>query len=84
MYMKPNKVGKNMWLPAQIAYQNLKQNAQTQDADGMQIFYTLYLTEVEANISKRILRIGGSEPQTPTFPLRLPPRDKHHFEIKTV
>ena len=32
--MKPNKAGKNMRLRAQIANQNLKQNAHTQAADG--------------------------------------------------
>ena len=39
MYMKPNKADKNMWLRDQIANQNQKQNAQTQDADGMQAFF---------------------------------------------
>ena len=33
--MKPKNAGKNMWMRAQIANQKLKQNAQTQDADGM-------------------------------------------------
>ena len=37
MYMKPNNAGKPMWLLAQTANQKLKQSAQIQDADGMQV-----------------------------------------------
>ena len=37
--MQSNNAGKNMWLRAQTANQKLKQNAQTQDADGMQDFF---------------------------------------------
>ena len=48
MYMKPNRAGKNMWLRVQIANQNLKQNAQTQDAVGVQTFSALYMTQLEA------------------------------------
>ena len=36
--MKPNNVGKNMWLWTQTAIQKLKQNAQKKDADGMLSF----------------------------------------------
>ena len=39
MYMKPNNADKNIWLWAQTANQKLKQNAQTQDADGLQAFF---------------------------------------------
>ena len=48
MYMKPNKADRNLWLWAQITNQNLKQNAQTQDADGRQVFFSvLYTTHLE-------------------------------------
>ena len=43
--MKPNKAGKNMWLRAQIANKKLKQNTQTQGADGVQTsFWVIYDT----------------------------------------
>ena len=48
MHLKPNKACKNMWLRAQIATQHLKQDAQTQDADDMYIFSSLYVTRLEA------------------------------------
>ena len=34
--MKPNNAGEDMWLQTDSANENLKQNAQTHDADGMQ------------------------------------------------
>ena len=52
MYVKPNNSGKDMWLLAQTANQKLKQNAQTQDVDGMQAFPVLYIKNSEA-ISQR-------------------------------
>ena len=36
-----------MWLRAQTANQKLEQNAQTQDADIMQDFSLLYMTQLE-------------------------------------
>ena len=46
MYMKPNNAGKNIWLRAQTANQNFTQNAQTQDADGMQVFFlSVYMSQ---------------------------------------
>ena len=48
MYMKPNKAGENIQLRAQFPNQNLKQKAQTQDDDGIQIFSALYMTQLEA------------------------------------
>ena len=36
MYMKPSNGGKNLRLRAQTSNQKLKENAQTQDADGGQ------------------------------------------------
>ena len=47
MYMKPNNAGKNIWLRAQTLNQKLKQNAQTQDADGMQALSVLNTTKLE-------------------------------------
>ena len=46
--MKPNNVGKGMWLMAQTASQKLKQNAETQDVDGMQALSILNTTKLEA------------------------------------
>ena len=37
-----------MWLRAQTTYQKLKQNAQTQNFDGMQALYVLYMTQLKA------------------------------------
>ena len=37
-----------MWLRFQTANQKLKQNAQTQNADGMQAFSVLNMTQLEA------------------------------------
>ena len=82
--MKPNKAGKHMWLQAQVANQNMKQNGQTQDADGMQAFFCIIYDAVRGYISTPILLIGDSEPTAPTLRLRLPPQDIQHFKIKTV
>ena len=50
-----------MWLWAQTANQNLKQNAQTQDADGMQaFFFVLYVTQLYLN--ENATNKGGSVP----------------------
>ena len=67
MYVKPNKAGKNMWLRARIANQNLKQNVQTQDADGMQAFFCVTYDTARGNISTPILLIGSSVPPAPTL-----------------
>ena len=84
MYIEPNNAGKNIWLRAQTASQKLKQNAQTQDADGMQDFFYVINDTVTGLISTIILIKGDSEPQDPTFPLGLRPRDMPHFKTKTV
>ena len=39
---------KDVWLRAQTANQKLKQNAQTQDADGMQALSVIYITQLDA------------------------------------
>ena len=41
-----------MWQRAQTANQKLKQNVQTQDADGMQVIPVLYMTPLEAVLQK--------------------------------
>ena len=46
--MKPNNVGKGMWLRAQTAYDKQAQNEEPQDVDGMQALSVLYLTQLEA------------------------------------
>ena len=48
MYMKPNNAGKNMSLRAQTTNQKLNQNAQTQDIYGMQVFFVLFMTQLQA------------------------------------
>ena len=45
--MKRNNAGKSMWQRSQTANQKFKQNAQTQDADGMQAMSVLYMTQLE-------------------------------------
>ena len=46
--MKPNNAGDDMWLRAQTANQNLKQNTQAQIADSMQALSVLYMTQLKA------------------------------------
>ena len=46
--MKPNNAGKDIWQRVQTVNQKLKQNAQTQDVDGMQAMSVLYMTQLEA------------------------------------
>ena len=46
--MKPIMTGEDMWLQAPTANQKLKQNAQTQDADGRQAMSVFYMTQLEA------------------------------------
>ena len=41
-----------MWLLAEVANEKLKQDVQTQDADGMQASPVLYMTQLEA-VSQR-------------------------------
>ena len=48
MYMKPNSAGENIWMRAQDLNQKFEQNAQTQDADGIQALFVLYLPQLEA------------------------------------
>ena len=52
--MKPNNAGKNMRLQVQTAKRNVKQNAQKQDADGMEDFSVLHVTQLEAISSQKI------------------------------
>ena len=47
-FMKPIMTGEDMWLQAPTANQKLKQNAQTQDADGRQAMSVFYMTQLEA------------------------------------
>ena len=42
IYMKPINTGKNMWLQAQTQSQKLIQNAQIQDAEDMQDFFSIF------------------------------------------
>ena len=59
MYMKLNNARKNMWLRAQTANQKFKQNAQIQDADGMQVFFSVIYDSVRCYTSTKILLMGG-------------------------
>ena len=50
-----NNAGKSMWLSAQTTNQKLKQNAQTQDADGMQAFVcAIYDTVISQQTYSRL------------------------------
>ena len=53
MCMKPNKAGNNIWLGAQIGNQKFKRNALIHDANGMQFFYALCMTQLEAMSQQR-------------------------------
>ena len=67
--MNPKDAGEFTWLQAQIANQKLKQNAQTQDVDGMQALSVLYiLIRVRGYISAIIYFIGGDEASSPLPP----------------
>ena len=46
--MKPNNIGKPLWLRAKTANEKLKQNVGTQDDDGMQGLSVLYMIQLEA------------------------------------
>ena len=46
--MKPNSTGKDIWLQAQTAYEKVKQDAHTQDAEGMKIMSVLQMTRLYA------------------------------------
>ena len=46
--MKPNNASKYIWLRSQAANQKLNQNAQTQDAEGIQAISVLYMTQLDA------------------------------------
>ena len=65
--MKPNKANENMWLRAQISKQNLKQNPQTQDADGMQTFFCVIYDTVRGYISALTLLIGAPSSKPSRF-----------------
>ena len=49
---KPNNTGKDIWPWPRIANQNLKQNALTQNADGLQAMSVLYMILIEAVIQQ--------------------------------
>ena len=48
--MNPNNAGKDMWLWAQTANQKLKENGQTQGANGMQALSVLCMTQLDGYI----------------------------------
>ena len=69
--MKLNNTGRNMWLRAPTGNQKLKQNAQTQDVDGVQAFFSVIYDAVKSYISTIILLIeGGSEPPSSYVSMR--------------
>ena len=55
--MKPSNAGTGMWLWAQTANQNLKQNVQIQDADVMQAFFCVIFDTVRGYNSTVILLV---------------------------
>ena len=73
--MKPNIAAKDVWLLAQTANENLKQDTlTTQDADGMQAIPQQYCVSLE----------GAPSPWPPTFLLRFQSRDMQHFKTNTL
>ena len=68
MSMKSNNAFKNMWLRAETVNQKLKNNAQTQDAYGIQAFPSAMYDIAREHISTKKLLIGGggggSEPSS--------------------
>ena len=46
--MKPNNVGRDMWLRFQTTNQKFKQNAPTEVADDKLVWSVLYMTQLEA------------------------------------
>ena len=62
MCMKPKNAGKNKWLRAQTINKKLTKNAQTQDADGGQVFLCVIYGTVRGHTSTLFVLIGGSEP----------------------
>ena len=67
--MNLNNADKNMRLRAQITNQKLKQNAQTQDADGMQAFFCVKNDAISGYISTtvRLMRREVPSPRPPYF-----------------
>ena len=86
MYMKLNNTGKNMWLWAQTLNQNLKGNAQAQDADGWQAFFCVMYDIFRGHISTLVLLTGGgaASPHPAKFLLRLWQSDMQLFKTKTL
>ena len=70
MYIKPNIAGKNIRLRAQTLNQKLKQNAQTQDDDGVQAFFYVIYDTFRGHISTLILFMGGGFRATFTLRFR--------------
>ena len=60
-----------MWQRPQTANQQLKQSAQTQDADGMQAMSVLYMALLEAVCQQIIRFMGGGLRALCTAPLPL-------------
>ena len=65
--MKSINTGKDMWLRAQNANEEFKQNAPTQVVGGVQAMSVLTMTQLEAITQKKTRSIGGkvSELLTP-------------------
>ena len=78
--MKPKNAGKDMWLRAQTVYQKLKQKVQLQDADSIDAFSVLYMTQ-----SLNFMEGGvGAEPSAPHVSAEAPALDTHHFKTQIV
>ena len=76
--MKPSNAGKDTWPRAQIANQKLKQNVQTPDADGMQVFFFEFFSDtIREHISKILHGPPPVSAEVPVF-------DMQHFKRRIV
>ena len=50
--MGPNNACEDMWLRAETTNKKLKHDAQTQDADGMQVMPVLNMNQLEATFQQ--------------------------------
>ena len=91
--MKPNNGSGDIWLDAETTNKKLKQDAKTQDTDGMHAMSVLYtythmsvlyaythMSVLYTNVYDTVLQAPGSR----TFPPRFRPRNTQHFKTKTV
>ena len=60
--MKPNSAGEDMCLRTETPYEKLKQDAQTQNAYGIQAMSVSYMTQLEAISQEQYVSWEGGSP----------------------